>query len=73
MIVNTTQFKYCPDTEIVHYCHHTYNGPNKFPARIIFEKWCDDHGLGCTYWNGAPYDVYGVTAELFVLFKMTWG
>jgi hypothetical protein len=73
MFMNTTQFKYNPDREIVH-CEFTPADQVNFPDRIVFEKWCDEHGIGCTtYWNGAPYDVYGVTAELFVLFKMTWG
>lgn len=61
----SNKFTYSPDTEIV-YCHFTPTDAAKF------DDWCAENGLQCTFWLGRPDEVCGVTAELFVLFKMTW-
>jgi hypothetical protein len=59
------RFTYFPAREMIQ-CNLTPRDRTKF------DDWCDAHGMRYTAWLGKPDEVFGVTAELFVLFKMTW-
>jgi hypothetical protein len=59
------RFTYIPAKEMVQ-CHLTPRDRTKF------DDWCDAHDMRYRPWLGKPDEVFGVTAELFVLFKMTW-
>jgi hypothetical protein len=59
------RFTYFPIVRMI-YCNLTPRDPNKF------NDWCNENDLTYMSRLGKSDIVLGVTAELFVLFKMTW-
>jgi hypothetical protein len=59
------KFTYIPESEMI-ICHFTPTDLTKFYG------WCSENDLRYITWLGKQPEVHGVTAELFVLFKMTW-
>ena len=58
-------FTYQPDGNVL-LCHLNPKSPTEF------NEWCEAHGLIWVRMQNKPDELYGLTPEIFTMFKLTW-